>query len=209
MLYNKTFATAVEHLLSGQFICPFAYPDEFRYLSNEDRFHEVDAYLRRIGKAVVNAENSYFYLSYIELEAAEKRTITAKLKETQIDLRPVVEFVALLMRAKNSDTTMVPGDEVRFSELLSIIESDTSLQKDLERIVHIVKSTAKEKLTDRLMAVFRYLLHANVLIQPEPTIDVYRATGKLGYLYDLMEFIAVNKADSFTPEDQPSQGELI
>ncbi|MFT4924611.1 MAG: hypothetical protein ACI8WB_000694 [Phenylobacterium sp.] len=209
MLYNKLFAASVEQLLAGHFICPFAWPDEFRYLSNEDNFHQVQDYLRQVGKALTNAQDSYFYLSYIELEAPEKRTITARFKETQLELRPVVEFVALLMRARNSDATMIPGDEVRFSELLRIIEADSSLQKDLERLGFIIKSAAKEKLTDRLMAVFRYLLNANILIQPESTVDVYRATGKLGYIYDLMEFIAVNKPDSFVNEEQPDQGELI
>ena len=210
MLYNKLFASCVEQLLAGHFICPFAYPDEFTYLSNEDNFLQVDQYLQRIGKAVSNGEDSYFYLSYIELEAGEKRTITARFKETQQELRPVVEFVALLMRARNSDATMIPGEELRFSELLSIIEADSSLQKDLDRLGFIIKSTAKEKLTDKLMAAFRYLLNAQILIQPQSTVDVYRATGKLGYIYDLMEFISINKADSFAQQDeQPDQGELI
>jgi hypothetical protein len=209
MLYNPLFASSVEQLLAGQFICPFAFADEYRYLSDESQFEEVQHYLSRIGKSLSNAQGSYFYLSYIDLQAAQKRTISAKFKEAQLDLRPVVEFLALLMRAKNSDATMIPGDELRFSELLGIIEADSSLQKDLERLGFIIKSTAKEKLTDRLMAIFRYLVNAAVLIQPDPAVDIYRATGKLGYLYDLMEFIAINKSDSFAPEEQPEQGNLI
>ena len=60
MLYNKLFASCVEQLLAGHFICPFAYPDEFTYLSNEDNFLQVDQYLQRIGKAVSNGEDESF-----------------------------------------------------------------------------------------------------------------------------------------------------
>ena len=70
------FKTVTEALLSGQFICPTAFPDAFDYLSQADNFKKVDAFLAQLDReiAVLDGDEIY-YAAYTRVDDSNRQKI--------------------------------------------------------------------------------------------------------------------------------------
>lgn len=209
-MFDQQFTMAIDTLLQGSIVCPIAQPDIYNYLLNESNNSRVNHHLQQTGRMLSTIEKEIFYCSYISLDAERKKFTRQNIKQIEHELRPIVEFLSLILRSFTQDETLYTGDEVKLSLLVGKIESDKSLQKSLSRLVILSKSKPKDTVTDNVKQIIRYMVNIGILKQVDSTVDIYVCTGKIAYVLSFMEYFKTNQRDKFqTDLDDPSQERLI
>ena len=209
------FKLVIEALLSGQFICPTAFPDAFDYLSQADHFKKVDAFLAQLDRelAVLDGEEIY-YAAYTVVDDSNRQKIKEEFSEIRSQLRPVVEWMDMIMTSTGQDMPIRARDEIRLHHLLKMIENEPSLCEQLARLTQTsFFRTAKSNIDEQLSWVLQKLEQSGYLIKPNPHGALYIVTGKMNYLHQVIAFL--NDAEALEldladdHDDQSNQQELF
>ena len=209
------FKLVTEALLSGQFICPTAFPDAFDYLSQADNFKKVDAFLAQLDRelAVLDGEEIY-YSAYTVVDDSNRQKIKEEFSETRSQLRPVVEWMDMIMTTTGQDMPIRARDEIRLHHLLKMIENEPSLCEQLTRLTQTsFFRTAKSNIDEQLSWILQKLEQSGYLVKPNPQGALYIVTGKMNYLHQIIAFL--NDAEALEldladdHDDQNNQQELF
>jgi hypothetical protein len=208
MYLDNGFATTIDKLLSGIFICPIASYDEYNYLDDENNRDKVDRYLRQVGKTLSSIDKELYYCSYTELDGEKQKHCKGIIRDVEGQLRPIVEFLSLHLRCSNNDSALYTGDEISLTFLVGKIEHDKSLQKNLDRLIILTKSRPRESVLENVKVILKFLVSCEVIMQYNANLGTYICTGKLAYILSLMEFIRSNQQEKFTELDQDEPFQL-
>jgi hypothetical protein len=181
----------IELLLSGKFICQITNEDAWRFLKQRDNLQAVDTHLSVLNRKVSSAaEGTVFFASYVTLGEIERKHLTQQFSDTATQLTPLVEWLVLVQQATQSDVPLAMGSPVRLSELQQIIEDTPAFNETLEKISRYrLFGSTSVNLDGQLKQVFKRLTDLGYLQRPNPEKQIYIATGKLEYLYDVLKFI--------------------
>jgi len=185
------FKHVTESLLSGQFICPTAFPDAFDYLSKAENFSKVDAFLSQLDRelCVLEGEEIYF-AAYAEIDNDNRSQIKEAFSEIRSQLRPVVEWMDMVMTAMGQDMPIRARDEIRLHKLLKTIELEPSLCEQMNRLTQsALFKTSKTTINDQLSWILQKLEQCGYLVKPNPQGGLYIVTGKMNYLHQVIAFL--------------------
>lgn len=184
------FKSVAEALLSGHFICPTAYPDAFEYLSQPDNADKINAFLKPLDRELLNLDGELFYMGYTVIDDSNRTSIRESFSEIRSQLRPVVEWMDMVMTALGQDMPIRARDEIRLHQLLSAIEHEPSLSEQLNRLTQLTLfKTSKTGFNDQLSWVLQKLEQIGYLVRPNSLASVYIATGKINYLHKIIAFL--------------------
>jgi len=207
------FKQVVENLLSGHFVCPTAYPDSFEYLSQPANADKVDAYLKPLDRELLNMDGELFYAAYTVIDDSNRTAIREAFSDIRSQLRPVVEWMDMVMTALGQDMPIRARDEIRLHQLLQAIEHEPSLSEQLNRLTQLTLfKTSKTSLNEQLSWVLQKLEQTGFLVRPNSQASVYIATGKVNYLHQIIAFLndAENlELDQHTAGSESDQQELF
>ncbi len=196
------FKHVTEALLSGQFICSTACPDAFDYLSSTDNFNKVAGFLAQLERdlCVLDGEEIY-YSAYTSVDDNNRGRIKDAFSEIRSQLRPVVEWMDMIMTAMGQDMPIRARDEIRLHQLLNMIENEPSLCEQMNRLTQSgMFKTNKTNITEQLSWVLQKLEHTGYLVKPNPQGALYIVTGKMNYLHQIIAFL--NDAENLDLDKQ-------
>ena len=200
------FKQVAEALLSGQFVCPTAYPDAFEYLSQPANADKINAFLKPLDRELLNPDGELFYAAYTVVDDSNRGAIREAFSEIRSQLRPVVEWMDMVMTALGQDMPIRARDEIRLHRLLQAIEHEPSLSEQLNRLTQLTLfKTSKTGFNDQLAWVLQKLEQTGYLARPNPQASVYIATGKINYLHNLIAFL--NDAENLELDQHAAGGE--
>jgi hypothetical protein len=203
------FEGVITKLLEGEFICGAAYPDLFEYLKDESARHEVDGYLFRIGRRLVNTPNAQaYYAAHAKVGQRERAEIRTLFREVKHELKPVLGFLNLVMQTTNADKTLLAGDVIDFPTLLMKISENQHLGEALRAFAALGNEYRSNDPTQRAMLekVLQQITKAGYLI-PDRERDHYQVTGKIDYFYQVMDFLAENEENIEDDTEKEPEGE--
>jgi Zn-dependent oligopeptidase len=185
------FKQVTEALLSGQFICPTAFPDAFDYLAKADNFKKVADFLAQLERELCVLEGEEIYYSaYSSVDDNNRGKIKEAFSEIRSQLRPVVEWMDMMMTVMGQDMPIRARDEIRLHQLLNIIEHEPSLCEQMNRLTQSgMFKTSKPNITEQLSWILQKLEQAGYLVKPNPQGALYIVTGKMNYLHQLIAFL--------------------
>ncbi|MBL1264238.1 condensin complex protein MksE [Methylomicrobium sp. RS1] len=184
------FKQVAESLLSGHFICPTAFPDAFEYLSQADNADKINAFLKPLDRELLNMDGELYYAAYTVVDDSNRTAVREAFSEIRSQLRPIVEWMDMVMTALGQDMPIRARDEIRLHQLLQAIEHEPSLSEQLSRLTQLTLfKTSKTGLNDQLSWVLQKLEQAGFLVRPNPQASVYIATGKINYLHQVIAFL--------------------
>jgi len=179
----------LEDLLEGKFISMETDADEFRYLSAEGTGEEVGTELREVGRTIRKTRTgSAFYLVWESLGTAEQRSVRSEFREFRNTLRPVVDFLLLVMNASQSDVPLRSGDTISVSDLSVRIEDNPPQRKKLEEIATLL-GVRRETVSERTAGVLDELAKEGLTVLRNRDAQVYLVTGKIDYFYEVLDYI--------------------
>ncbi|MCK9620651.1 MAG: hypothetical protein M0R47_08975 [Methylobacter sp.] len=200
------FKHVAEALLSGHFICPTAYPDAFEYLSQPANADKINAFLQPLERELLNLDGELFYAAYTVVDDSNRAAIRDAFSETRSQLRPVVEWMDMVMTALGQDMPIRARDEIRLHQLLQVIEHEPSLSEQLNRLTQLTLfKTSKTTISEQLSWVLQKLEQSGYLARPNAQASVYIATGKINYLHRIIAFL--NDAENLELDQHTAGGE--
>ena len=203
----------LEKLLSGAFICQISDEDGWRYLKNSGHAQAVEGYLNTLNRTLAScADGDVFFAGYQSLGDDERKVLTNQFQETAAGLLPLVEWLLLVQQAKADDVPLAQGQAIRLPELQTQIEDTPAYKEQLAKIARyrLFGSTSSE-VDAQLKLVFKRLADLGYLIKPNQEKQIYLATGKVEYLFDVLRFIDETESLSLAEqaEQAASQGSLL
>lgn len=181
----------LELLLSGKFICQVSDEDAWRYLKTTANREAIGAQLGILNRTLAQAaDGEVFYAAYQTLSETERGVLSEQFQEITANLMPLVEWLLLVQEASGADVPVAQGSAIRMSELQSVIEDTPAFAEQLEKIsrYRLFGSTSTH-LDGQLKQVFKRLTDLGYLLRPNQDKQIYLATGKIEYLYDVIRFI--------------------
>ncbi len=185
------FKQVTEALLNGHFICPTAFPDAFDYLAKADNFKKVDGFLAQLERELCTLDGEeVFYSAYTSVDDNNRGEIKEAFSEIRSQLRPVVEWMDMIMTAMGQDMPIRARDEIRLHQLLNMIEHEPSLCEQMNRLTQSgLFKTNKTNIIDQLGWVLQKLEQTGYLVKPNPQGALYIVTGKMNYLHQIIAFL--------------------
>jgi len=211
----STKGQVIERLLKGDFICRTTDEDGWRFLKNAANRAQVDDYLAQLNRLVAQvgagADGEVFFCGYRQLGEEERKVIGQQFRDICNALTPLVEWLVLVQEAGAQDAPLTEGTPVRLNELQSIVEDTPAFREQLARISHYrLFGSASTSVDGQIKQVFKRLCELGYLTRPNPDKQIYLATGKLDYLYEVIRFI--DESESLDLEgraESASQGQLL
>lgn len=205
----------IERLLRGDFICRTTDEDGWRFLKNPANREQLDDYLATLNRLVATvgnaADSEVFFCGYRQLGDEERKVVGQQFRDVCNALTPLVEWLVLVQEAGAQDAPLSEGSVLRLNELQSIIEDTPAFREQLARISHFrLFGSTSSSVDGQIKQVFKRLCELGYLVRPNQEKQIYLATGKLDYLYEVIRFI--DEAEGLALEeraDAASQGKLL
>jgi|JI8StandDraft_1071087.scaffolds.fasta_scaffold418340_1 hypothetical protein len=198
------FEQVAIRLLEGQFVCDASAPALFRWLQEEGNQHEVDSYLRKIGRKLTTTPNAQaFYATWLRLgndERTEAKRVMVSIKQT---IRPLVNFLTLCMDAAGNDSPPSAGDRLDYPALLNTVASNQNLIERLREFATMGKEfavTGDSSSKGMLEKVFNQMLKTGYIAVYNREQESYRFTGKIDYFFQILEFLDENEEGVREPD---------
>jgi hypothetical protein len=200
------FKHVAEALLSGHIVCPTAYPDAFEYLSQPANADKINAFLQPLDRELLNLDGELYYAAYTVVDDSNRAAIREAFSETRSQLRPMVEWMDMVMTALGQDMPIRARDEIRLHQLLQVIEHEPSLSDQLIRLTQLTLfKTNRTTIAEQLSWVLQKLEQSGYLARPNAQASVYIATGKINYLHKIIAFL--NDAENLELDQHTAGGE--
>lgn len=204
------FKQLIPDLLAGKFICAYTDHEAFHYLSDADKYEEVDDYLAKIGlKLSTTRHGGAFFCAHIDINSEEKKAAKVTFKDIKHNLRPLVGFLDLLMRTMQRDDLLVAGALIEVTPMMNIIAGNPSFCNELRSLAtqaSITDSTDHRRLI-KLLEKFKNNGYLNLVNSDR---EIYCVTGKIEYIQQVIEFLMEYGAVPEVEEtDTPQTGGLF
>lgn len=203
----------LEALLSGAFICQISDEDAWRFLKTSGNAEKIETHLTLLNRTLATcAEGDVFFAAYQTLGDVERKILASQFQEISSNLLPLVEWLVLVQQANGSDVPITQSSAIRLNELQSIIEDTPAFAEQLEKISRYRLFGSTSVATDgQIKQVFKRLTDLGYLLKPNPEKQIYLATGKVEYLYDVLKFIDETEALSLSEQadNAVQQGRLL
>ncbi|TVP14344.1 condensin complex protein MksE [Shewanella sp. KCT] len=181
----------IEALLRGEFICRTSNEDAWRALKSQTTRDNVEQYLNQINRTLASAgEGEVFFCGYLQLGDDERKVISSQFRDICHALIPLVEWLVLVQEASGQDAPLSEGAAVRLNELQIRIEDTPAFREQLAKISHYrLFGSSSTQVDAQIKLVFKRLVELGYLLRPNQEKQIYIATGKLDYLYEVIRFI--------------------
>ena len=181
----------IERLLKGEFICRTTDEEGWRALKSAGTRERVEDYLNQINRTIGSAgEGEVFFCGYLQLGDAERKVISSQFKDICNALIPLVEWLVLVQEASGQDAPLSEGAAVRLNALMIRIEDTPAFREQLAKISHYrLFGSTSSNVDAQIKLVFKRLVDLGYLARPNKEKQIFIATGKLDYLYEVIRFI--------------------
>lgn len=203
----------VELLLSGKFICQVTDEDAWRFLKTSGNVEKIEPHLNLLNRTIASSgEGDVFFAAYQTLGDCERKVLGAQFQEVSANLLPLVEWLLLVQQASGTDVPVTQGSAIRLNELQSTIEDTPAFAEQLEKISRYrLFGSTSVNMDGQLKQVFKRLTDLGYLLKPNPEKQIFLATGKIEYLYEVLKFIDETEALSLSEQADSAvqQGSLL
>ena len=151
----------------------------------------MEDYLNQINRTIGSAgEGEVFFCGYLQLGDAARKVISSQFKDICNALIPLVEWLVLVQEASGQDAPLSEGAAVRLNELMIRIEDTPAFREQLAKISHYrLFGSTSSNVDAQIKLVFKRLVDLGYLARPNKEKQIFIATGKLDYLYEVIRFI--------------------
>ena len=177
-------------LIGRQFICKFTNNNMFAWLSIDENYIEVDKWLSIINRQLSKTRTeTAFYTSPITIDEYNRSAIRSEFLKIRQHIAPVIEFIEMLFDATQATTVVSAGDVISIGTLLAAIQDARPLEERLKRIPqsHVFKSGSSSP--DQILKNILQRLEGFGYVETCKKGLSYMVTGRMDYLYDIINFI--------------------
>ncbi|GAB2690813.1 hypothetical protein Q4574_20350 [Aliiglaciecola sp. 3_MG-2023] len=203
----------LESLLSGAFICQISDEDGWRFLKTSGNSDKIEGQLNMLNRTLASAaEGEVFYAAYQTLGDNERKVLTSQFQDISSHLVPLVEWLLLVQQASGTDVPVTQGTALRLAEIQLTIEDTPAFAEQLAKISHYkLFGSTSVSVDGQIKQVFKRLTDLGYMLRPNQDKQIFIATGKVEYLYEVIKFIDETESLSLSEQADSAvqQGSLI
>lgn len=188
-----TTAHVTEALLNAKFICPYTDRESYLLLNDRDKRIKVESTLSDLNRTLKQtSRGGAYYAVYKTLDSKNKSSVKRTIQEHHELIRPVVGFIALISEAQQSDSVVSSGGIITQAIVINQVNSSQSLEARLDKICRLPKVRQRKHLQttqEKVEQVFDFLKKTDLLTLSSRERGEYTVTGKIDFMYELLEFI--------------------
>lgn len=187
-------------LMNNKFICSVSYPEAYRHLrDNKVAYERMVSQLQPFGVNLVTLSDGEVYAGLNNIPSdSDRKAVVKQFNEIYHDIAPIVEMIACLSTADEGNVLTV-GESLSQTELVLEANNNKHFASMLNEVSEITGASKKPN-DEKVAALLERLQKHEILKLVEPNKKIYRATGKIGYIYDVFDYIAENILDEPTEE---------
>jgi hypothetical protein len=203
----------LELLLSGQFVCATTDEDAFRYLQSSANRELVEQQLNVLNRHLsAAADGEVYFCSYQSIGDSERKVLASQFNEVSSHLLPLIEWLLLVQESMGTDVPLTQGALLRLQEIQTVVEDTPAYAEQVGKISRYAMFGSKaNELDSQLKLIFKRLVEFGYLVRPNMDKQIYCATGKIDYLFDVLKFIdeTENLSLSERADDSINQSNLL
>lgn len=186
--------SALKQLAKGAFVCETRYSDEYEALSSPEGRRKADEWLGAIGYRLARlSDDGAFFMAHSVVTTEMRAGFRDELKNVRSKLEPIVKFLETIRQAQGRNPQIHAGDMLWESELIESIRNSPTLEARVTDMRDISGARVGESLNDRVRRMLTQMETDGYVVEKmSATLKGYRITGKIDYLYQLIDFIAAN-----------------
>ena len=204
------FKQVISLLLSGEFICPFTHQDAYTYLGQPNHQTDINAWIEKMDlKLATTRHEAAFFCTTVNPDSDDKKAIRENFRQIKQTLRPLVSFLELLMRITQRDDILSAGTLLEANVIMHTIDTNPSLRNELQSLCNLTNITAESD-RKRLDKLLKYIEKEGYLVLVNSEREIYRMTGKIDYLMEVIAFLMEHETISELAEtDIHQMGTLL
>ncbi len=198
------FAQVVKALLAGEFVCAVAQPEGYVYLNEVVHRDQVNDYLAKLELQLAKTRHGgAYFAAYQQVGGPERRAAREVFTEVKHSLRPVVGFLDMVMRAMEQEQLLTIGSTVEVNKLMAAVDANPGFRNDLQNLAMQLRVPADGTDRYRLDKVLRNLKDKGYLVLVNSEREIYRVTGKIEFIQQVIEFLMENQGVSLEEDELP------
>lgn len=185
--------SALKRLAEGCFVCAYHYPDEFEILQETSGRSQAEEWLERIGYRLARlGDDGAFFMAHAIVTNEMRASLREEMRLVRSKLDPIVHFLEVMRETQGRDPHIHPGDMIWESEISEAVRSNSRLERTLSEMREISGARVVDSSIDRVRRVLEQLVKTGYIVETNVASKGYQVTGKVQYLYQLLNFINEN-----------------
>lgn len=182
-------------LMSGEYICPIRYRNEYELLDVEAEQEAVDGWLRHLGMRLARVNDAgAFFMAPSTIGPKETTQVRAELVKFRDEFGPAVRLLDFIRQVKAENSLMSPGEYIQLVELDMAVAESSSLEAQLKTLQSVIHNSA-QRLSRResLKRLVEHLCKDGYLVLVSKDTETYQVSGKIEQMYAVLSFLDENQ----------------
>jgi hypothetical protein len=195
-------------LMDGNYVCEYAYPQEYGYLMSANHATWVNEWLSAIDECLTRVcEGGAFFMAPIELSSSDAARIRDEFLRFRDVYGPSVRMLQIIKSGKE-DFVLQPGEFLQHAELVQAVNENSSLTEQLRSLIGVIRDTeARYTNSELVKRLLEHLRKDGYLVLFNESTEMYRVTGKITQLTQALTYLAENSDISNDDSSETGVGE--
>jgi hypothetical protein len=179
--------------MDGNYICEFAFPQEYAYLTSDNNETFTNKWLSAINMRLARVgEDGAFFMAPQNISKEDNVRIRDEFLRFRDVYGPAVRMLQLIRNAKD-EFSLNPGEYIQHAELAQKVNEIAALAEQLRSLVGIIKdSDARYTNAELVKRLLEHLRKDGYLVIVDAATEMYRSTGKIMQLTQVLRFLGEN-----------------
>lgn len=185
--------SALKRLSEGAYVCESRFPNEYDTLQQPEHKQAAEQWLETVGYRLARlSDDGAFFMAHAVVSTEMRASLREEMKHVRTKLEPIVGFLETIRLAQGRQPMIHPNDVIWESEIMESVRSSSVLERRLIEMREISGSRVTDSAVDRLRRILAHMEKDGYIVETNAALKGYTVTGKIEYLYQLLQFIAAN-----------------
>lgn len=186
-------AQTLRCLLDGQYICSVAFPQEFAFLTCEGNDASVDRWLSDLDMRLARVEgDGAFFMAPRILSKEDGARIREEFLRFRDVYGPAIRMLQIIRNGKD-EFSLNPDEYIQHAELVQKVNEIPALAEQLRLLVGTIRDTdARYTNAELVKRLLEHLRKDGYLVIVDVATEMYRTSGKIAQLTQVLRFLAEN-----------------
>lgn len=196
-------------LLDANYICEYAFPQEYAYLTSDSNDAFVNEWLSAIDMRLARVgDDGPFFMAPQTLSTEDNARIRDEFLRFRDVYGPAIRMLQVIRNAKD-EFSLNPGEYIQHAELAQKINETAALAEQLRSLVGIIRETdARYTNAELVKRLLEHLRKDGYVVIVDAATEMYRSTGKVMQLTQVLRFLGENPEFARTEQDDSEVAEV-
>lgn len=179
-------------LISGEYLCPIRYRDEYESLLEQDYADEVNVWLGKLNLRLARVtEEGAFFAAPAVVSTKDIAVFKNQMLKFRDEYGPALFLLNFVRQTDMSGLQLVPGEYVALYDLERAVSQSSMLESQLKGLLGVIGGAAHRNSNhENLKRLLDQLAKDGFAVLANRDSGTYQITGKVEQLYAVLQHLA-------------------